>query len=179
MEEICSFETSTGFQGLRGVYPRRYCSLKEYILYLDALFCEILAGTWCQFCNHQSIANSLHSAIHSNNSACAFSRDVQVVRDCSCCHLQYVVRSTLVQEDSAQSGKECAGGTTVTKCYDLPECDLMWLTNWTQKHRIQTETSDWSEVHINRKRYPSNRPWRAIGLWDVEDPTLSRQSAHS
>jgi hypothetical protein len=24
-----------------------------------------------------------------------------------------------------------------------------------------------------------NRPWRPIGLWDVEDPTLSRQSAHS
>jgi hypothetical protein len=24
-----------------------------------------------------------------------------------------------------------------------------------------------------------NRPWRPIGLRDVEDPTLSRQSAHS
>jgi hypothetical protein len=27
--------------------------------------------------------------------------------------------------------------------------------------------------------YPRNRPWRPIGLRDVEDPTLSRQSAHS
>jgi hypothetical protein len=26
---------------------------------------------------------------------------------------------------------------------------------------------------------PRNRPWRPIGLWDVKDPTLSRQSAHS
>jgi hypothetical protein len=26
--------------------------------------------------------------------------------------------------------------------------------------------------------YPRNRPWRPIGLRDVEDPTLSRQSAH-
>jgi hypothetical protein len=26
--------------------------------------------------------------------------------------------------------------------------------------------------------YPCNRPWRPIGLWDVEGPTLSRQSAH-
>jgi hypothetical protein len=26
--------------------------------------------------------------------------------------------------------------------------------------------------------YPCNRPWRPIGLWDVKDPTLSRQSAH-
>jgi hypothetical protein len=24
-----------------------------------------------------------------------------------------------------------------------------------------------------------NRPWRPTGLWDVKDPTLSRQSAHS
>jgi hypothetical protein len=27
-------------------------------------------------------------------------------------------------------------------------------------------------------RYPCNRPWRPIGLWDVKDPTLSRQSAY-
>jgi hypothetical protein len=24
-----------------------------------------------------------------------------------------------------------------------------------------------------------NRPWKHIGLWDVKDPTLSRQSARS
>jgi hypothetical protein len=29
-----------------------------------------------------------------------------------------------------------------------------------------------------KKRYPYNRPWRPIGLWDVEAPTFSRQSAH-
>jgi hypothetical protein len=28
------------------------------------------------------------------------------------------------------------------------------------------------------KSYPRNRPWRPIGLGDVKDPTLSRQSAH-
>jgi hypothetical protein len=27
--------------------------------------------------------------------------------------------------------------------------------------------------------YIRNRPWRPIGLWDVKDPTLSRQSADS
>jgi hypothetical protein len=26
---------------------------------------------------------------------------------------------------------------------------------------------------------PGNRPWSPIGLWDVKDPTLSRQSDHS
>jgi hypothetical protein len=34
-------------------------------------------------------------------------------------------------------------------------------------------------IYIYLKRsYPHNRPWRPIGLWDVKDPTLSRQSAH-
>jgi hypothetical protein len=29
-----------------------------------------------------------------------------------------------------------------------------------------------------RLSYPCNRPWRPIGLWDVEAPTFCRQSAH-
>jgi hypothetical protein len=33
-------------------------------------------------------------------------------------------------------------------------------------------------VVLGRKSYPCNRPWRPIGLWDVEAPTFSRQSAH-
>jgi hypothetical protein len=33
--------------------------------------------------------------------------------------------------------------------------------------------------YLRRESNPSNRPWRPIGLWDVEDPTLSRQSVHS
>jgi hypothetical protein len=28
------------------------------------------------------------------------------------------------------------------------------------------------------KNYPRSRPWRPIRLWDVEAPTVSRQSAH-
>jgi hypothetical protein len=28
------------------------------------------------------------------------------------------------------------------------------------------------------KRCPSSRPWKPIGLWDTEDPTVSRQSVH-
>jgi hypothetical protein len=30
-----------------------------------------------------------------------------------------------------------------------------------------------------RHRNTCNRPWRPIGFWDVKDPTLSRQLAHS
>jgi hypothetical protein len=35
-----------------------------------------------------------------------------------------------------------------------------------------------SRVKEKKKSYPCNRPWRPIGLWDVEDPTFSRQSVH-
>jgi hypothetical protein len=28
-------------------------------------------------------------------------------------------------------------------------------------------------------KYPCNGPWRPIGLWDIEAPTVSRKSAHS
>jgi hypothetical protein len=39
-----------------------------------------------------------------------------------------------------------------------------------------------SQRHIQasgkRKSYPCNRPWRPVGLWDVEAPTFSGQSAH-
>jgi hypothetical protein len=28
------------------------------------------------------------------------------------------------------------------------------------------------------RSYPCNRPWRPLGLWDVEAPIFSRQSAH-
>jgi hypothetical protein len=45
---------------------------------------------------------------------------------------------------------------------------------------------DWLPINIlydlklllMMKSYPRNRPWRPIGLWNVGDPTLSRQSAH-
>jgi hypothetical protein len=35
-----------------------------------------------------------------------------------------------------------------------------------------------SKKIIKRSSYPCNRPWRTIGLWDIEAPTLFRQSVH-
>jgi hypothetical protein len=32
--------------------------------------------------------------------------------------------------------------------------------------------------HIKEVKLSLNRPWTPIGLWDVETPTFSRQSAH-
>jgi hypothetical protein len=34
-----------------------------------------------------------------------------------------------------------------------------------------------SQNVLYKINYPHNRPWRPIGLWDVKDPTLSRQSS--
>jgi hypothetical protein len=36
----------------------------------------------------------------------------------------------------------------------------------------------WCKHVLKGKAIPVNRPWRLIGLWDVEAPTLSRQSGH-
>jgi hypothetical protein len=36
----------------------------------------------------------------------------------------------------------------------------------------------YNEEYCKTWSYPRNRPWKPIGLWDVKDPTLSRQSAH-
>jgi hypothetical protein len=31
-------------------------------------------------------------------------------------------------------------------------------------------------IYVKRQSYPCDKPWRPIGLWDVEAPTFSRQS---
>jgi hypothetical protein len=33
-------------------------------------------------------------------------------------------------------------------------------------------------INKSKKKVSRNRPWKLIELWDVKDPTLSRQSAH-
>jgi hypothetical protein len=46
---------------------------------------------------------------------------------------------------------------------------------WAEWIYVNTELS----IVCNLSSCPCNRPWRPIGFWDVKDPTLSRQSAHS
>jgi hypothetical protein len=43
---------------------------------------------------------------------------------------------------------------------------------------IQTHTDSMVILKAYFHPYPCNRPWRPRGLWDVEAPTFSRQSAH-
>jgi hypothetical protein len=49
-----------------------------------------------------------------------------------------------------------------------------WIQGW-EGPRVDLD----AVVKIKKVKYPCNRPWRPIGLWDVEDPTFSRQSVHS
>jgi hypothetical protein len=43
---------------------------------------------------------------------------------------------------------------------------------------IGQTVADVPSGHSLTPRYPCNRPRRAVGSWDVEDPTFSRQSTH-
>jgi hypothetical protein len=46
--------------------------------------------------------------------------------------------------------------------------------------KVRDNASYAYKMHISKIQvsYNRNKPWRPIELWDVEDPTLSRQSAH-
>jgi hypothetical protein len=56
--------------------------------------------------------------------------------------------------------------------WPLPSASV--LVHYSQlSYHLTLCTIDKSKVKLSR-----NRPWRPIGLWDVKDPTLSRQSAH-
>jgi hypothetical protein len=46
------------------------------------------------------------------------------------------------------------------------------LTQWKWTSYVR-----WHETGLWSVSYPCNRPWRPIVSWDVENPTLSRQSA--
>jgi hypothetical protein len=50
---------------------------------------------------------------------------------------------------------------------------------WNVRSNFRIRTVQWPKNVKKKKIFPRNRPWRPIGLWDVKDPTLSRQSAHS
>jgi hypothetical protein len=44
----------------------------------------------------------------------------------------------------------------------------------------KTQKANSNSIHkkVKKVKLSRNRPWRPIGLWDVEAPTFSRQSAH-
>jgi hypothetical protein len=67
------------------------------------------------------------------------------------------------------------------KCNEYHKKEMEWIS----PKRIQNTTyiksvkTDYTGIILMLTHsYACNRSWRPIGLWDVEDPTLSRQSAH-
>jgi hypothetical protein len=59
----------------------------------------------------------------------------------------------------------------------MPEPIIFTAVNPKVHYRVH-KTLPLDSVMVKGKAYPCNRPWRPIGLWDVEAPTFSRQSAH-
>jgi hypothetical protein len=62
------------------------------------------------------------------------------------------------------------------------EFSIIETTNVWKQHKWNSLVHFWglrSWTYIRQRySYPFNVPWRPIGLWDVKDPTFSRQSAH-
>jgi hypothetical protein len=63
----------------------------------------------------------------------------------------------------------CKGGTVW----------FLWSEKWVHVHHFDGTVAQWAVKVKKKSKVSRNRPWRPIGLWDVKDPTLSRQSAHS
>jgi hypothetical protein len=61
-----------------------------------------------------------------------------------------------------------------------PENITVGYVMFTTANRLQYNTEHYSDYKLKSKKwgYPCIRPWRPLGLQDVEDPTLSIQSAH-
>ena len=70
--------------------------------YLDTLLSQIFAWVRSHLSSHKTIAQSLHSAVNSNNPPGAFSGHVQVVCHGPRRHLKDIVRSTVIKEYAAQ-----------------------------------------------------------------------------
>jgi hypothetical protein len=68
-------------------------------------------------------------------------------------------------------------GSFFVAFYDSQGCGGSILTRLHTGYYGFSRFSLISKVKFRIKNYPRNRPWRPIRLWDVDDPTLSRQSA--
>jgi hypothetical protein len=62
-------------------------------------------------------------------------------------------------------------------CAVLNTPDLMSSDGIRKDTKIMRQMAR-SSPRIEKYSHPRNRPWRPLELWDVEYPTLSRQSAH-
>jgi hypothetical protein len=87
-------------------------------------------------------------------------------------------------------------------CKVLPKCKIMLVNKWCQILANEIQVGDlitlyhfllgkqsvthmkssifWAITACKKKgqSYPCNRPWRPIGLWDIEASTFFRQSAY-
>jgi hypothetical protein len=66
------------------------------------------------------------------------------------------------------------GGLKSSKYFLQTWCEWKREPSLNQVGKLSTWTEMLTVIFINHKKsYPCNRPWRPIGLWDVEAPTFS------
>jgi hypothetical protein len=65
-------------------------------------------------------------------------------------------------------------GKAVVKCV----CNSSWQYIFQYCYLLLCSRFNFLLMKVTKWSCPRNRPWRSIGLWDVKDPTLSRQWAH-
>jgi hypothetical protein len=87
------------------------------------------------------------------------------------CNLESHKSVTAIQKNQATQhlGQTWSTVRSVTELQITDPCN----SEHKQHRNIHTSDNKWSY-----KSYRHNRLWRPIWLWDVEGPTLARQSAH-
>jgi hypothetical protein len=75
----------------------------------------------------------------------------------------------------------CVSGSTTRRSSTDTSYQMRFLTS--HFHLFRTSHFhifffNFKRHNVKRRSYPCNRPWRPIGLWEVETPTFSRHSAH-
>jgi hypothetical protein len=72
----------------------------------------------------------------------------------------------------------CFRGSTFLAWSKYATIYFVWLSWLAIISPFLNPCSWWRKGKKKGKNYPCSRPWRPIGLWDVEAPTFSIQSAH-
>jgi hypothetical protein len=131
------------------------------------------------FCNvffRQSLYTEL--AVQLSLTQCIWHNAVLEMRFLLCA---YKIKPTSLRKSKVGNGRSTSFDNSLHYIEDFPQERRANFSIAKKKNKpFQTIMSSLTVLRsVTTESYPRNRPWRPIGLWDVKDPTLSRQSAHS
>jgi hypothetical protein len=88
------------------------------------------------------------------------------------------VTGPILQTNRQRVGSLVAGSPQLFSASEETLLQVCTFTTSPSRRKRYVCVCVFSENGKRKRSYPRNIPWRPIGLWDVKDPTLSRQSAH-